>query len=143
MVSMTGAAEPRRPAAVIALGVGRQWNRVAEDLCGLRRDEVEGEHFLNLDIGLPVDQLRAPIRAVLTGSEREHLVLAAVNRRGRPIRCDVNMSPLVADGHTVAVTLLMDAIPNAEALGESAGNGPTGTAPAAGAPPAPGDATDD
>jgi two-component system CheB/CheR fusion protein len=29
------------------------WNYKAEDLWGLRVDEVQGQHFLNLDIGLP------------------------------------------------------------------------------------------
>lgn len=43
------------------------WNDKAEDLWGLRLAEVEGQHFLNLDIGLPVDQLRQPIRACLGG----------------------------------------------------------------------------
>ena len=31
------------------------WNQRAEDLWGLRRDEAVGQHFLNLDIGLPTD----------------------------------------------------------------------------------------
>src|SRR5262249_25137339 len=36
------------------------WNNQAEDLWGLRKEEVEGKHFLNLDIGLPVGELRQP-----------------------------------------------------------------------------------
>src|SRR2546423_7980984 len=59
------------------------WNGHAKDMCGLTQDEVKGSHFLNLDIGLPVDELRAPIRDVLAGkSENGHVVLAAVDRRG-------------------------------------------------------------
>ena len=62
--------DPHQPAA----GVGRARPRAAasrsgttsaEDLWGLRADEVEGQHFLGLDIGLPVEQLRQPMRAVL------------------------------------------------------------------------------
>jgi len=43
------------------------WNDASAELWGLRRDETPGQHFLNLDIGLPVEDLRQPIRAVLTG----------------------------------------------------------------------------
>ena len=34
------------------------WNDGAHELWGLAADEVQGEHFLNLDIGLPVEELR-------------------------------------------------------------------------------------
>ena len=34
----------------------RMWNRRAEDLWGLRAHEVIGQHFLNLDHGLPFEQ---------------------------------------------------------------------------------------
>lgn len=43
------------------------WNHRAEDLWGLRSDEVQGQSFFNLDIGLPVKSLRRPIRACLAG----------------------------------------------------------------------------
>src|SRR5262249_11061514 len=36
------------------------WNHRAEDLWGLRASEVQGRHLMNLDIGLPVEQLRQP-----------------------------------------------------------------------------------
>ena len=35
----------------------RAWNRQAEDLWGMRGDEVANQHFLNLDIGFPVEKL--------------------------------------------------------------------------------------
>lgn len=41
------------------------WNHRAEDLWGLRRDEVEGQFFLNLDIGLPVQELKGMLRMLL------------------------------------------------------------------------------
>jgi two-component system, chemotaxis family, CheB/CheR fusion protein len=72
------------------------WNERAEDLWGLRADEVRDRHFMNLDIGLPVDQLRQPLRACLTGeSPQERVVLDARDRRGRAIRCEVNCTPLL------------------------------------------------
>ncbi|HEV8676093.1 MAG TPA: CheR family methyltransferase [Methylomirabilota bacterium] len=75
------------------------WNDRATDLWGLRADEVQGRHLLNLDIGLPVSELRQPIRACLSGESRyQQLSLDATNRRGRPIRCTVTCSPLDASG---------------------------------------------
>lgn len=72
------------------------WNRKSEDLWGLRPDEVQGQNFLNLDIGLPVDQLKKPIRACLQEkSERQALVVQARNRRGKDICCKVMISPLL------------------------------------------------
>jgi two-component system CheB/CheR fusion protein len=73
------------------------WNTRAEDLWGLRVDEVKGQNFLNLDIGLPTDQLRGPIRECLSGA-REHVevVMPATNRRGKAISCRISISPLVS-----------------------------------------------
>jgi two-component system CheB/CheR fusion protein len=62
------------------------WNHGAEELWGLREDEVRGKHLLGLDIGLPTERLKAPMRACLNGT-KTHVVVAveAVNRRGRQI----------------------------------------------------------
>jgi len=73
------------------------WNERATDLWGLRADEAQGRHLLNLDIGLPLSELRQPIRACLAGEARYHQVeLDATNRRGRSIRCTVTCTPLDA-----------------------------------------------
>jgi two-component system CheB/CheR fusion protein len=73
------------------------WNPRAEDMWGLRADEVRAQNFLNLDIGLPTDLLRPAIRACLAGDgdHREQSV-PATNRRGRPITCRVTITPLNA-----------------------------------------------
>ncbi|MBV9936553.1 MAG: PAS domain-containing protein, partial [Actinobacteria bacterium] len=85
-------------AAVIVLDqemAVRVWNHAAEEMWGLRSDEVTGQHFMNLDIGLPVEQLRRPVRDCLAGGETsDAVVVAAVNRRGRSIECSVVVSPL-------------------------------------------------
>jgi two-component system, chemotaxis family, CheB/CheR fusion protein len=70
------------------------WNRVAEDLWGLRFDEVKGKSLFNLDIGLPVPRLRVPIRNSLGDEpEPQEFILDAVNRRGRSIKCRVSVNP--------------------------------------------------
>ena len=84
----------------------KAWNEQARDLWGLRTDEVEGSHLLNLDIGLPVGELREPIRAALTG-ESSHLTLAATNRRGRPIACTVTFSPLQGAQNEIRGAILL------------------------------------
>ncbi|MGW0522068.1 CheR family methyltransferase [Crossiella sp. NPDC003009] len=86
------------------------WNRRAEDLWGLRPEETVGQHFLNLDIGLPVDQIRPTIKQILNGGgDSQELELAAVNRRGRAITVRVLCSALRAPGaETTGVILLME-----------------------------------
>jgi two-component system CheB/CheR fusion protein len=70
------------------------WSRRAADLWGLRDDEVEGEHVLNLDIGIPVQRLRDPVRRVLAGSTAEELELDGHDRRGKPVRVRIAFAPL-------------------------------------------------
>ncbi|HZO91630.1 MAG TPA: CheR family methyltransferase [Chthonomonadaceae bacterium] len=86
------------------------WNNRSTDLWGLRADEVEGKHFLNLDIGLPVTELMPPIRACLSG-ERDHMevTLNARNRRGRDFQCRVDCTPLMKPNSEIrGVILLME-----------------------------------
>jgi two-component system CheB/CheR fusion protein len=86
------------------------WNNRAEDLWGLRADEVQGRHLLNLDIGLPVDQLRQPIRNVLSQENGQaKLRLEAVNRRGKRIRCSIRVTPLRGSASEIrGVIVLME-----------------------------------
>ncbi len=86
------------------------WNAEANELWGLREDEVQGQSLLNLDVGLPVEQLRPPVRAVLSGrSAFQEVVLQATNRRGKAIQCRVTCTPLAgAERDTQGVILLME-----------------------------------
>ncbi|MEU2351202.1 CheR family methyltransferase [Modestobacter sp. NPDC049651] len=70
------------------------WNSAAEELWGLRNDEVRGQYLLNLDIGLPVSQLHPLLRRQVSGDGPpfEALDLEAVNRRGRPVNVRVTVS---------------------------------------------------
>ena len=62
------------------------WNRGAEDLWGLRRDEVEGVHLLSLDVGFPLSDLRPMLGSALVDpSFTTDIQMSAVNRRGREI----------------------------------------------------------
>jgi two-component system CheB/CheR fusion protein len=86
------------------------WNGDATELWGLRADEVEGRHLMNLDIGLPLEELHKPIRSALAG-ERSELELTAVNRRGRQITCKVTVTPLQAPtGEFGGAILLMEPV---------------------------------
>jgi two-component system CheB/CheR fusion protein len=70
------------------------WSRRATDLWGLRDDEVEGEHLLNLDIGIPVQRLRDPIRGVLAGEEVSEVEVEGHDRRGKPVKVRIEVAPL-------------------------------------------------
>jgi two-component system CheB/CheR fusion protein len=84
------------------------WNQRAEDLWGLRADETLGQHFLGLDIGLPVDDLRPALRACLSGeSADQQLALDAINRRGRAIRCEVRVAPLLGHDTDIRGTIML------------------------------------
>jgi two-component system CheB/CheR fusion protein len=87
------------------------WNDQSAELWGVRTDEAPGQHFLNLDIGLPVEELRQPIKAILTGGASDHLTvdLDATNRRGKDFSCRVSMTPLLNRARQVrGVILLME-----------------------------------
>lgn len=90
------------------------WNEQAVDMWGIRADEAIDTHLLNLDIGLPLDELRQPIRDCL-GSDRDHFsefTLDAINRRGRRIQCRVSCTPLIGgtEGEVTGVILMMEEI---------------------------------
>jgi two-component system CheB/CheR fusion protein len=97
--------------AVVAVnheGVIQLWNERSADLWGLRQDEAVGNHILALDIGLPVDHLRTPLRRTLAGEEQSgKLEVDAVNRRGRDIRIRVAYRPLAGPAETVAGAVLL------------------------------------
>ncbi|NJR76424.1 MAG: PAS domain-containing protein, partial [Scytonema sp. CRU_2_7] len=86
------------------------WNCKAEDLWGLRFDEVFAKHFMTLDIGLPLEPLRQPMRTILMGeSEYYEVLLDARNRRGKAIQCQVICNPLLGTGSDIqGVILLME-----------------------------------
>ena len=91
----------------------RSWNSGAEELWGLRADEVRNQPFFNLDFGLPVASLRDIVQQCLTSGRRAGPVeVAAINRIGRSITCMVTCSPLKdkGEGDGDGAVLLMEEI---------------------------------
>jgi two-component system CheB/CheR fusion protein len=89
------------------------WNGQARELWGLSSEEASDQHLFALELGLPVDRLKSPLRAVLSeGSSREEAVLDAVNRRGEAFQCRVLCMPLTADGNgeVSGVIVLMEPV---------------------------------
>ena len=85
------------------------WNHGAELLWGLRSDEAQGQHFMNLEIGLPTAELRVPVRqAMVDGGFSSEVVVDATNRLGKSMRCKVLCSPLHLNGVTQGAILLIE-----------------------------------
>ena len=87
-----------------------EWNRHAEKLWGLRAQEARGRSMFDLDIGLPFELLRDPVRACLRGaSEREEFLVEATNRRGRRFLCRVICTVMKGDSESQpAIILFME-----------------------------------
>jgi two-component system CheB/CheR fusion protein len=85
------------------------WNNRAEDLWGLRSAEVVGKHLMNLDLGLPVENLRQPLRRCLAGeSPFERVTLQATNRRGRSIEVAVSCTAFTLGKNGWGAIVMMD-----------------------------------
>jgi two-component system CheB/CheR fusion protein len=75
---------------------------------GLTPEEVEDQHLLSLDMGLPIEKFRPQVRSVLSGaSDREEVVLEATNRRGRPFQCRVTMLPFGSESDDGGLGMIM------------------------------------
>ncbi|XHX77116.1 MAG: CheR family methyltransferase [Stenomitos frigidus ULC029] len=87
------------------------WNQQTENLWGLRSEEVAGQSFFNLEIGLPVDQLRETIRRCIAGADQLELTIPAINRRGRSFDCRILCNPLIgAEQERQGVILIMEEV---------------------------------
>lgn len=88
----------------------RSWNRWCENMWGLRNEEVLGEDFPNLDIGLPVQRLRPDLEHILEKDiPQQPVTLNAVDRRGRAVTCRIRLSPLLYDvKETRGVVLIIE-----------------------------------
>jgi two-component system CheB/CheR fusion protein len=90
------------------------WNDQAEELWGVRSDEVQGHSFMELDIGLPLPTLVEALRTCLAGRRGDPIDVDATNRRGRSIKCRVTCTPLLDPGDSEvqgAIILMESASP--------------------------------
>ncbi|MDJ0576780.1 MAG: CheR family methyltransferase [Xenococcaceae cyanobacterium MO_234.B1] len=72
------------------------WNEEANNMWGMGFEEVQGQSLFSLDIGLPVEKLREPIRNCLAGNrDLQEMLVEAINRRGRTIECRLSFNPLI------------------------------------------------
>jgi two-component system, chemotaxis family, CheB/CheR fusion protein len=101
-------------AAVVVLDADlavRSWNKGAEELWGLRAEEVRNQPFFHLDFGLPTGEVRAMVNECLASSRRKGPVqVAAINRIGRSITCTVTCSQLKGNGDGEGAVLLMEEV---------------------------------
>ena len=93
------------------------WNEQARDLWGLTSTEVHGLHLMNLDIGLPVDDVMPLLRGVVNdGAQDGHITLPATNRRGRNIQVQVRLAPMKdPEGDTRGAIIVMEEVDSKQA----------------------------
>jgi PAS domain S-box-containing protein len=72
------------------------WNHGAEELWGLRADEVRGQSLSNADLGLPAEQLQ--IAGFLAGPVQRKEMTFDANCRGRAVRCRITCTPFLGPG---------------------------------------------
>jgi len=86
------------------------WNRRAEELWGLRAEEVRGCSLMDLDIGLPVQELKPILAQALIGKkETAKMTLDAFNRRGKKIQAHVTPTlRMDSNGGVVGLVLVME-----------------------------------
>jgi len=85
-------------------------NRWNENMWGLRAEEAIGRKFLDLDLGIALHRLEAPIREIMAGpDERTDVLLDGFDRRGRRTQCRVRISRLQGENRSSGgIVLFMD-----------------------------------
>jgi len=87
------------------------WNARAEDLWGLRADEVRGQSIFGLETGIPMEQLRTTLKACLDGkTHEEEKLLDAVTRRGKKIQCRVTCRAFDTAPNEPGVVVFMEEV---------------------------------
>jgi two-component system, chemotaxis family, CheB/CheR fusion protein len=87
------------------------WNSKAEELWGLRSEEVEREPFATLEFGLPVAAVLPVIRRCLDSSAvLDTVELEGVTRTGKPTRFRLACSSIDGPEPASGVVLVVDTI---------------------------------
>ena len=101
------------PAAVVVLNshlLVEEWNSAATKMWGLDEDEVRGEPFFGLMLGLPLEHLQGPVRACRApGAMPATLDLRAVDPSGGGFTCRVTVVP-IGGGSDLSVMVMMEAV---------------------------------
>jgi two-component system, chemotaxis family, CheB/CheR fusion protein len=89
----------------------RSWNRRCYDLWGLAPEDVIGQAFLSLDIGLPVDDIGPLLLSSFSGSHpKKTTVVQAVDRRARQIQCRVTVTTMGTGNDANGAIILIDEV---------------------------------
>jgi two-component system, chemotaxis family, CheB/CheR fusion protein len=92
------------------------WNQQAQELWGLRPEEAIGQHFLNLDIGLPTELPRPMIRQTLAETADVGELVVAGGEPARSLhRRPRAGQPVAQRRHTVGVIMTMEDVVHAGA----------------------------
>jgi two-component system CheB/CheR fusion protein len=84
------------------------WNRGCEELWGLRAEEATGQSLLDLDVGLPTQELKPLIGAAFVDPDASsEAVVDTFNRRGKPTRVRVTCSAFHTTGLGVTGAMLL------------------------------------
>ncbi len=100
------------PAAIVVLDshlLVEEWNEAAEDMWGLTEEQVTGEPFFGLHLGLPLEPLQDPVRASRQpGAASVTIEATAVDAAGEDFPCTVKVLPLPGRRPETAVMLIME-----------------------------------
>jgi two-component system, chemotaxis family, CheB/CheR fusion protein len=89
------------------------WNKQAQELWGVRAEEVVNLLLPDIDIGLPLKEVEDLVVATLNDGKQSHYAtIKATNRRGRTMVCRVTSTPLIApgNGQTRGAIVLMEQV---------------------------------
>jgi two-component system CheB/CheR fusion protein len=87
------------------------WNKRCTDLWGLRSEECVGKNFFDLDLGLPVENLKEPVGKFSDLDERYTvLTVDAHDRKGKSMKVEVRIAALKSTGKRNGILLLMDSL---------------------------------
>ncbi|PZS37060.1 MAG: chemotaxis protein CheR, partial [Pseudonocardiales bacterium] len=88
----------------------QMWSDWAQEQWGVRADEAMGRSLTDLDIGLPLAEVEALVKGVLSDDDQVPVEteVDAVDRRGRPVHVRVRATALRVGEAIEGVVLILD-----------------------------------
>jgi two-component system, chemotaxis family, CheB/CheR fusion protein len=99
------------PAAIVVLDshlLVEEWNEAAENLWGLTEEQVAGEPFFGLQLGLPLEPLQGLLRSSRQSGAASAVELTAVDATGEDFTCRVQVLPLPGGRPETVAMLVME-----------------------------------